>query len=96
MLFVHLCYLLQNLCRNVVCPSVWALFNLCFITDRMYELPANLPIDRTLEVTVMDHDLLTANDLIGKIKIDLENRYLTKHMALCGLPQSFHKLVNEF
>ena len=62
----------------------------------MYELPANLPIDRTLEVTVMDHDLLTANDLIGKTTIDLENRYLTKHMALCGLPQSFHKLVNDF
>jgi len=60
----------------------------------MYELPANLPIDRTLEVTVMDHDLLTANDLIGTTKIDLENRYLTKHMALCGLPTSFHKLVN--
>ena len=60
----------------------------------MYELPANLPIDRTLEITVMDHDLLSANDLIGKTTIDLENRYLTKHLALCGLPQSFHKLVN--
>ena len=59
----------------------------------MFELPANLPIDRTLEITVMDHDLLSADDLIGTTKIDLENRYLTKHMALCGLPQSFHKLV---
>ena len=60
----------------------------------MYELPANLPIDRTLEITVMDYDLLSANDLIGKTTIDLENRYLTKHLALSGLPQSFHKLVN--
>ena len=60
----------------------------------MYELPANLPIDHTLEITVMDHDLLSANDLIGKATIDLENHYLTKHSALCGLPQSFHKLVS--
>lgn len=59
----------------------------------MYELPANIPIDRTLEITVMDRDVLS-DDLIGKTTIDLENRYLTKHMAHCGLPQSFHKLVN--
>ena len=60
----------------------------------MYELPANLPIDRTLEITVMDHGLLRANDLIGKTTIDLENRFLTKHLALYELPQSFHKLVS--
>ena len=66
---------------------------MCVLINRMFELPANLPIDRTLEITVMDHDLLSANDLIGKTEIDLENRYLTKHMALCGLPKSFHKLV---
>jgi len=60
----------------------------------MFELPANLPIDRTLEITVMDHDVLTANDLIGSTTIDLENRYLTKFLALSGLPQNFSKLVN--
>ena len=65
----------------------------CVLIDRMYELPANLLIDRTLEFTVMDHDLLSANDLISKTEIDLENHYLTKYMALCGLSQSFHKLV---
>ena len=64
-----------------------------FLTDRMYQLPATIPIDRTLEITVMDRDVLS-DDLIGKTTIDLENRYLTKHMAHCGLPQSFHKLVN--
>ena len=66
-----------------------------FPVYRMFELKANLPIDRTLEVIVMDHDLLSANDLIGATTIDLENRYLTKHMALSGLPKSFHKLVSS-
>ena len=64
-----------------------------FLTDRMYQLPATIPIDRTLEITVMDRDVLS-DDLIGTTTIDLENRYLTKHMARCGLPKSFHKLVN--
>ena len=77
----------------VICNVLCCVLH-CLLTGRMYELPANLPIDRTLEITVMDHDLLSANDLIGKTTIDLENRYLTKHLALCGLPQSFHKLVN--
>ena len=61
----------------------------------MFELPAQLPIDRTLEITVMDHDLLSANDLIGTTTIDLENRYLTKYFALSGLPETFSKLVNS-
>ena len=56
---------------------------------RVYEMPANLPIDHTLRVTVMDYDLTSANDLIGETTIDLENRYLTKHKALCGLPETF-------
>ena len=60
----------------------------------MYELPANLPIDRTLEIAVMDHDLLSANDLIGKTTIDLENCYLKKYLTLYEPPQSFHKLVS--
>ena len=67
--------------------------HMCVLIDRMYELPANLLIDCTLEITVMDHNLLSANEFISKTKIDLKNCYLTKYMALCGLSQSFHKLV---
>ena len=52
-------------------------------------MPANLPIDHTLTVTVMDYDRTSANDLIGETTIDLENRYLTKYKALCGLPETF-------
>ena len=58
-------------------------------SPRVYEMPANLPIDHTLKVTVMDYDRISANDLIGETTIDLENRYLTKYKALCGLPETF-------
>ena len=74
--------------------ALYSIVYICvFLTDRMYQLPATIPIDRTLEITVMDRDVLS-DDLIGTTTVDLENRYLTKHMAHCGLPKSFHKLVN--
>ena len=56
---------------------------------KMFELPATLPLDHTLTVSVMDWDRLSADDLIGETKIDLENRYLSRHRATCGLPQSY-------
>lgn len=33
---------------------------------RVFELDAVLPFDRTLKITVMDHDHLSADDIIGK------------------------------
>ena len=56
---------------------------------RLYELKATLPTDSLLKVSVMDFDLISADDLIGQTTIDLENRYLSKHRALCGLPETF-------
>lgn len=60
---------------------------------RVYELPAHLPIDYALKVIVMDYDHSSADDLIGETTIDLENRYLTQHRAVCGLPQTFSMCV---
>lgn len=57
----------------------------------MFELPAKLPIESILTVTVMDYDHLSADDLIGETKIDLENRFFSQHRPTCGLPATFAK-----
>ena len=61
------------------------------IFGKMFELPAVLPLDHTLTITVMDWDRGSAHDLIGETNIDLENRFLSQHHATCGLPESFSK-----
>ncbi|CAI8014042.1 Myoferlin [Geodia barretti] len=65
--------------------------NLNPIFGKMFELKAHLPIDHTLTVTVMDWDRFSADDLIGETKIDLENRFISRHRATCGLPDTFCK-----
>ena len=58
---------------------------------RMYELTTVLPLHNNLKITVMDHDVLSADDEIGETVIDLENRYLTRHRAICGIPESYSR-----
>ena len=67
--------------------------NLNPLFGKMFELPATLPLDHTLKIQVMDYDRTSANDLIGETEIDLENRFLTQHRAICGLPETFSKSV---
>jgi Ca2+-dependent lipid-binding protein len=62
------------------------------IFGKMFELPARLPIDHSLKVCVMDWDRLSAHDLIGETTIDLENRYLSRHRAVRGLPETMSRL----
>ena len=61
------------------------------IFGKVFHLPAVLPLDHTLTITVMDWDRGSAHDLIGETSIDLENRFLSMHRATCGLPESFSK-----
>jgi len=61
------------------------------IFGKMFELPALLPLNHTLKITVMDWDRISADDLIGETSIDIENRFLSQHRATCGLPESFSK-----
>ncbi|KAL2304943.1 hypothetical protein Nmel_006910 [Mimus melanotis] len=42
-----------------------------------------------LTVAVYDWDLVGTDDLIGETKIDLENRFYSKHRATCGVSQTY-------
>ena len=46
-------------------------------------------MDSMLTVQIFDWDLLSGDDLIGETKIDLENRFYSKHRATCGFSQKF-------
>uniref|UniRef100_A0A672QUK6 C2 domain-containing protein n=1 Tax=Sinocyclocheilus grahami TaxID=75366 RepID=A0A672QUK6_SINGR len=42
-----------------------------------------------LTVAVYDWDLVGTDDLIGETKIDLENRYYSKHRVTCGIASNY-------
>jgi len=46
-------------------------------------------MDSTLTVSIYDWDLVGTDDLIGETKIDLENRYYSKHRATCGISSKY-------
>ncbi|CAG2061416.1 unnamed protein product, partial [Timema podura] len=58
---------------------------------KLFELKATFPLDYQLTVTVMDYDKYSSDDLIGETKIDLENRWYSKHRAVCGISDKYEK-----
>ena len=55
----------------------------------MFEMKAVLPLDKDLLIQIVDYDLIGSDDVIGETRVDLENRYLSKYRATCGLPLTY-------
>lgn len=65
--------------ENYVSKQLNPVFGKCF------EIEATFPQDSMLNIQVLDWDLVGSDDLIGETKIDLENRFYSKHRATCGI-----------
>ncbi|KAF0034740.1 hypothetical protein F2P81_012498 [Scophthalmus maximus] len=59
----------------------------------VFELTVSFPLETELAVTVMDHDLVGSDDVIGETRVDLENRFYSRHRACCGLALHYDTLV---
>ncbi|XP_071892708.1 otoferlin isoform X6 [Anas platyrhynchos] len=59
------------------------------VFGKSFDIEATFPMESMLTVAVYDWDLVGTDDLIGETKIDLENRYYSKHRATCGVAQTY-------
>ncbi|MEQ2307824.1 hypothetical protein AMECASPLE_022125 [Ameca splendens] len=52
---------------------------------KSFDVEVTFPMDSSLTVSIYDWDLVGTDDLIGETKVDLENRFYSKHRATCGI-----------
>jgi otoferlin len=71
--------------ENYVSKQLNPVFGKCF------EIECCFPQDSMLCVQIFDWDLVGSDDLIGETRIDLENRFYSKHRAMCGLARKYEE-----
>ncbi|XP_027789242.2 otoferlin isoform X2 [Marmota flaviventris] len=59
------------------------------VFGKSFDIEASFPMESMLTVAVYDWDLVGTDDLIGETKIDLENRFYSKHRATCGIAHTY-------
>ncbi|XP_013925492.1 PREDICTED: otoferlin isoform X3 [Thamnophis sirtalis] len=59
------------------------------VFGKSFDIEATFPMESMLTVAIYDWDLVGSDDLIGETKIDLENRYYSKHRATCGISWNY-------
>ncbi|KAJ3606908.1 hypothetical protein NHX12_026424, partial [Muraenolepis orangiensis] len=59
------------------------------VFGKSFDIEATFPMESMLTVSVYDWDLVGTDDLIGETKIDLENRYYSKHRTTCGVSANY-------
>lgn len=81
-------------CGDYLSNFITDLANSIFILEfRCFEIEATFPQDSMLTVHILDWDLVGSDDIIGETKIDLENRFYSRHRATCGLQRRYEMLV---
>ncbi|KAJ8935193.1 hypothetical protein NQ314_012950, partial [Rhamnusium bicolor] len=70
---------------NYISKQLNPVFGKCF------EIEATFPQDSLLTVQIYDWDLVGSDDMVGETKIDLENRFYSRHRASCGLPEKYEE-----
>lgn len=59
------------------------------VFGRSFEIQARFPQESLLSVLIYDYDLVGGDDLMGETRMDLENRFYSRHRATCGLPTEY-------
>ncbi|KAG8133932.1 hypothetical protein E2320_011861 [Naja naja] len=58
-------------------------------TRQIHSKQLNPIFESLLSVLIYDYDLIGSDDFIGETKIDLENRFYSRHRATCGLQSQY-------